>query len=63
MGVTERSWLSWSVAIVTITGAAYWVMKDLMPRTDPFSVLGHPWQPHASPRMSWSRPCSSSVSA
>jgi len=47
MGAWERACLSWSVALVTITGAAYWVMKDLMPRTDPFSVLGHPWQPHA----------------
>jgi len=47
MGAWERACLSWSVATVTITGAAYWIMKDLMPRTDPFSVLGHPWQPHA----------------
>jgi len=47
MGAWERACLSWSVAIVTITGATYWVMKDLMPRTDPFSVLGHPWQPQA----------------
>jgi len=47
MGALESAWLSWSVALVTITGAAYWVMKDLMPHTDPFSVLGHPWQPQA----------------
>jgi hypothetical protein len=43
----ESRLLSWTVAIVTVTGIAYWVMKDLMPRTDPYSVLGHPWQPHA----------------
>jgi hypothetical protein len=43
----ERAWLSWSVALAAVTGIAYWIMKDLMPRTDPFSVLGHPWQPHA----------------
>jgi uncharacterized membrane protein YjfL (UPF0719 family) len=22
-------------------------MRDVLKRTDPFSVLGHPWQPHA----------------
>jgi hypothetical protein len=47
MSAWERACLSWSVAIATITGATYWVMRDMMPRTDPFSVLGHPWQPHA----------------
>jgi hypothetical protein len=46
MGATERAWLSWSVGLTAITGVAYFVMKDLMPRSDPFSVVGHPWQPH-----------------
>jgi hypothetical protein len=47
LGPVERACLSWSVALATVTGIAYWIMKDLMPRSDPFSVLGHPWQPHA----------------
>src|SRR5882672_6697026 len=32
---------------MTITGAAFFVMKYLMSSADPYSVIHHPWQPHA----------------
>jgi len=37
-----------AAALVGLTGLAYFVMRDLM-RPDPesFSILSHPWQPHA----------------
>lgn len=42
----ERRLLFVSVSATALTGITVWVMKDLLPRRDPFSVLGHPWQPH-----------------
>jgi hypothetical protein len=44
---TERHIFRGSLALTTATGVAYWVMKDLLRPRDPFSVLGHPWQPYA----------------
>jgi len=32
---------------MTITGAAFFVMKYLMTSSDPYSVIHHPWQPQA----------------
>ncbi len=46
MTAGERRLLFVSVSTTAITGVTVWVMKDLLPRRDPFSVLGHPWQPH-----------------
>ena len=42
----ERWLLNISIAVSTCTGIAYFVMRDFMRRSDPFTVLGHPWQPH-----------------
>ena len=37
-----------AAALVGMTGLAYFVMKELMqPDPDSFSILSHPWQPHA----------------
>jgi hypothetical protein len=46
MTTGERRLLLVSVGGTALTGFTVWVMKDLLPRRDPFSVLGHPWQPH-----------------
>jgi hypothetical protein len=46
MTATERLLLHSSATASTVTGIVIWVMKDLMPPRDEFSVLGHPWQPH-----------------
>lgn len=46
MTVGERRLLYVSVSATAITGVTVWIMKDLLPRRDSFSVLGHPWQPH-----------------
>ena len=35
-----------STAVSTLTGVVYLVMKCFMENDDPFSVLGHPWQPY-----------------
>lgn len=43
----ERALLRVSILVSAVTGVAFWVMKDLMRPRDEFSVLGHPWQPHA----------------
>jgi len=43
----ESLLLNVSIALSAVSGIAYLVMRDLLKRTDPFSVLGHPWQPHA----------------
>jgi hypothetical protein len=43
----ESLLLNLSIALSAISGLAYLVMRDFLKRTDPFSVLGHPWQPHA----------------
>jgi len=46
MTAVERRLLYVSVSATAVTGVTVWVMKDLLPRRDPFSVLGHPWQPY-----------------
>jgi hypothetical protein len=43
----ERRLLDVSVAVVTLSGIAYYVMKAWMRPRDPYSVLGHPFQPYA----------------
>jgi hypothetical protein len=43
----ERRLLDVSVALVTLSGIAYYVMKTWMRPRDPYSVLGHPFQPYA----------------
>jgi hypothetical protein len=35
-----------SVALMTITGVVFAVMKYWMKSDDPFAVVNHPWQPH-----------------
>lgn len=35
-----------STLLLTVTGAAYAVMRYLMKPVDPFSVLNHPWEPY-----------------
>lgn len=42
----ERILLHVSIVLAAASGIVYVVMRDLVPRTDPFSILGHPWQPH-----------------
>ena len=42
----ERLILDLSIGLSTLTGMVYFVMKEWMRPSDPFSVLGHPWQPH-----------------
>jgi hypothetical protein len=42
----ERLLLDLSIGLSATTGAVYYVMKEWMRPRDPFSVLGHPWQPH-----------------
>ncbi len=41
----ESLLLNVSIALSAVSGLAYLVMRDFLRRTDPFSVLGHPWQP------------------
>jgi hypothetical protein len=43
----ERALLNATTWLMAITGAAYFFMKYLMSGNDPFSVIHHPWQPHA----------------
>lgn len=33
------------VALVSITGVVYFVMKYMMSSQDPFAVINHPWEP------------------
>lgn len=44
-----KSWEAWSVhvamALVTVTGAVYAVMRYLLQPSDPYSVVSHPLQP------------------
>ena len=47
MSPVERRLLDVSVALVTLSGLAYYVMKTWMRPRDPYSVLGHPFQPYA----------------
>lgn len=42
----ERLLLDLSIALSALTGLVYFAMKEWMTPRDPFSVLGHPWQPH-----------------
>jgi hypothetical protein len=42
----ERLLLHLSIALSAWSGIVYWIMRDVLRRTDPYSVLGHPWQPH-----------------
>jgi hypothetical protein len=42
----ERRLLDLSIGLSALTGLVYFVMKEWMRPRDPFSVLGHPWQPH-----------------
>ena len=42
-----EAWLlDGSVAISFFSGLAYWVMREFLRPSDPFSIVGHPWQPH-----------------
>jgi len=43
----ERALVGVSTWLMALTGAAYFFMKYLMSGDDPFSVIHHPWQPHA----------------
>ena len=47
MSRVERWLLDLSIGISAVTGLVYYAMKEWMRPRDPFSVLGHPWQPHA----------------
>lgn len=47
MSRVERRLLDVSVAVVTLSGITYYVMKTWMRPRDPYSVLGHPFQPYA----------------
>lgn len=41
-----EKWAVWSTSILTVlTGVAYFVTKYLFSSPDPYSVVGHPWQP------------------
>jgi hypothetical protein len=44
---TQRIALWTAAAVAGVSGLAYAAMKYLLPRTDPFSAFGHPFQPHA----------------
>ncbi|HEX8407386.1 MAG TPA: hypothetical protein VF883_00860 [Thermoanaerobaculia bacterium] len=46
MSRLQLVWLHLSVALTTITGLVFAVMKYLMTSDDEFSVVNHPWQPH-----------------
>lgn len=46
MSRLERLLLHGSIALSAWSGIVYVVMRDLIRRSDPYSVLGHPWQPH-----------------
>lgn len=39
-------WLHLTVALTTLTGAVFAVMKYFLKSEDEFSVVNHPWQPH-----------------
>lgn len=47
MSGLERALVNLSTWFMALTGAAYFFMKYLMSGDDPFSVIHHPWQPHA----------------
>lgn len=39
-------WLHLSVALTTVTGVVFAVMRYFMESADEFAVANHPWQPH-----------------
>ena len=41
----ERWGFNGAYAAITLSGAAYFVMKYLMATDDPFAVVNHPWEP------------------
>ena len=42
----ESTLLQVSTWVSALSGVAFLVMKHLMENDDPYSILGHPWQPH-----------------
>lgn len=46
MSRAQLVWLHLTVALTTLTGAVFAVMKYWLESTDEFSVVNHPWQPH-----------------
>jgi hypothetical protein len=42
----DRVLLQFSTLVSAVTGLVYLVMRYMMRSDDPFSALGHPWQPH-----------------
>lgn len=42
----ESLLLQLSTLLSTVSGLIFLYMKYLMKNDDPFSILGHPWQPH-----------------
>jgi hypothetical protein len=47
VSASERMIVNLATWWMAITGAAFFFMKYLMSASDPFSVIHHPWQPHA----------------
>jgi len=43
----ERTIVGLATWWMSLTGAAFFFMKYLMSSADPYSVIHHPWQPHA----------------
>lgn len=42
-----EKWSVWTTSVLTVlTGVAYFVTKYLFSSPDPYSVVGHPWQPY-----------------
>ena len=41
----ERRGFNAAYAAMTLSGAAYFIMKYLMATDDPFAVVNHPWEP------------------
>ena len=46
MSRLQLFWLHVSLALTTITGIVFAVMKYFMKSPDEFAVANHPWQPH-----------------
>lgn len=46
MSKLQLVWLHLSVALTTVTGVVFAVMRYFMTSDDEFSVVNHPWQPH-----------------
>jgi hypothetical protein len=42
----ENLLLQLSTWFAALSGTVFLIMKNFMKNDDPFSVLGHPWQPH-----------------